>query len=62
MKRTPEDDGFVIGQIYIPLQECGKPLIKDMDTVFNTRYGKCHVVVKDCILIKHEYLSDETDC
>ena len=50
-----------VGQIYIPLQYSDRPPINDLDEIITTRYGKFHIVVKNCILIKEEFLSDGPD-
>jgi hypothetical protein len=53
---------LAIGDVYIPLQFANAngefEFRSDMDEIITTRYGRFHVVVKDCILVKNELLYD----
>ncbi len=52
---------MAVGDIYIPLQICGKPATFDLDMVQNTKYGRMHLVVEKGIIVKEEMLPPVKD-
>jgi len=46
--------GFAVGQVYIPLQIYGKPLISDVDKIINGY----HLIVKNCRVVSWEPVKD----
>lgn len=49
---------MAIGDNYVPLQCSSNNLILDCNIIFRSKYGIKHLVVKDLIIVKEDYLNE----